>query len=205
MSDAREVVLGRIRAALADRPQPSAAVLPGIPPAPADPVAQFAERAGEYRAAVHRVDQAGVSALVAEICAAHGARLLAVPQDLPQAWLPPGVERTSDATVAALDRVDGVLTGCAAAIAETGTIVLDGGPGQGIRALTLVPDLHICIVPAELVCASVSGAFQRVDPSVRERRAPLTLISGPSATSDIELSRVEGVHGPRRLEIVIAG
>ena len=205
MSDAREVVLGRIRAALSDRPQPSAAVLPGIPPAPADPVAQFAERAGEYRAAVHRVDQAGVSALVAEICAAHGARLVAVPQDLPQAWLPPGVERTSDATVAALDRVDGVLTGCAAAIAETGTIVLDGGPGQGIRALTLVPDLHICIVPAELVCASVSGAFQRVDSSVRERRAPLTLISGPSATSDIELSRVEGVHGPRRLEIVIAG
>ena len=203
MSDAREVVLGRIRAALSDRPQPSAAVLPRIPPAPADPVAQFAERAGEYRAAVHRVDQAGVSALVAEICAAHGARLVAVPQDLPQAWLPPGVERTSDATVAALDRVDGVLTGCAAAIAETGTIVLDGGPGQGIRALTLVPDLHICIVPAELVCASVSGAFQRVDPSVRERRAPLTLISGPSATSDIELSRVEGVHGPRRLEIVI--
>ena len=204
MSDAREVVLGRIRAALSDRPQPSAAVLPRIPPAPADPVAQFAERAGEYRAAVHRVDQAGVSALVAEICAAHGARLLAVPQDLPQAWLPPGVERTSDAMVAALDRVDGVLTGCAAAIAETGTIVLDGGPGQGIRALTLVPDLHICIVPAELVCASVSGAFQQVDSSVRERRAPLTLISGPSATSDIELSRVEGVHGPRRLEIVIA-
>jgi L-lactate dehydrogenase complex protein LldG len=205
MSDAREVVLGRIRAALSDRPQPSAVVLPRIPLATADPVAQFAERAGEYHAAVHRVDQAGVSALVAEICAAHGARLLAVPRDLPQAWLPSGVEGTSDATVATLDRVDGVLTGCAAAIAETGTIVLDGGPGQGIRALTLVPNLHICIVPAELVCASVSEAFQRVEPSVRERRAPLTLISGPSATSDIELSRVEGVHGPRRLEIVIAG
>ena len=145
-------------------------VLPPTPPAPADPVALFAERAGEYRAAVHRVDQAGVAALVAEICAAHGARRLAVPQDLPEAWLPPGVEATGDATVSALDRVDGVLTGCAAAIAETGTIVLDGGPGQGIRALTLVPDLHICVVPAELVCASVSEAFQRVEPSVR--RAP---------------------------------
>jgi L-lactate dehydrogenase complex protein LldG len=152
---------------------------------------------------VRRVDQAGVAALVAEICAAHGARRLAVPQDLPKAWLPAGVETTGDATVPALDRVDGVLTGCAAAIAETGTIVLDGGPGQGIRALTLVPDLHICIVSAELVCASVSEAFQRVQASVRQRRAPLTLISGPSATSDIELSRVEGVHGPRRLEIVI--
>jgi L-lactate dehydrogenase complex protein LldG len=196
-------VLGRIRAALADRPQPSAAVTPAASPAPADPVALFAERAGEYRAAVRRVDQAGVAALVAEICAAHGARRLAVPQDLPKAWLPAGVETTGDATVPALDRVDGVLTGCAAAIAETGTIVLDGGPGQGIRALTLVPDLHICIVSAELVCASVSEAFQRVQASVRQRRAPLTLISGPSATSDIELSRVEGVHGPRRLEIVI--
>jgi L-lactate dehydrogenase complex protein LldG len=203
MSDSREVVLGRIRAALADRPQPSAAVTPAASPAPADPVALFAERAGEYRAAVRRVDQAGVAALVAEICAAHGARRLAVPQDLPKAWLPAGVETTGDATVPALDRVDGVLTGCAAAIAETGTIVLDGGPGQGIRALTLVPDLHICIVSAELVCASVSEAFQRVQASVRQRRAPLTLISGPSATSDIELSRVEGVHGPRRLEIVI--
>jgi L-lactate dehydrogenase complex protein LldG len=203
MSDAREVVLSRIRAALADRPQPSAAVLPPTQPGPADPVALFAERAGAYRAAVHRVDRADVAAQVAEICAGHGARRLAVPHDLPEGWLPPGVEATGDATVSALDRVDGVLTGCAAAIAETGTIVLDGGPGQGIRALTLVPDLHICVVPAELVCVSVSEAFQRVEPSVRRRRAPLTLISGPSATSDIELSRVEGVHGPRRLEVVI--
>jgi L-lactate dehydrogenase complex protein LldG len=203
VSDAREVVLSRIRAALADRPQPSAAVLPPTQPGPADPVALFAERAGAYRAAVHRVDRADVAARVTEICAAHCARRLAVPHDLPEGWLPPDVEATGDATVSALDRVDGVLTGCAAAIAETGTIVLDGGPGQGIRALTLVPDLHICVVPAELVCVSVSEAFQRVEPSVRRRRAPLTLISGPSATSDIELSRVEGVHGPRRLEIVI--
>jgi L-lactate dehydrogenase complex protein LldG len=204
MSDAREVVLGRIRAALADRPRPSPAVLPPTPPARADAVALFAKRAGEYRAAVHRVDRAGVAALVAEICAAHGVRCLAVAQDLPSAWLPPAVEVTADAAVSALDRVDGVLTGCAAAIAETGTIVLDGGPGQGIRALTLVPDLHICVVLAELVWGSVAEAFQRVEPAVRQRRAPLTLISGPSATSDIELSRVEGVHGPRRLEIVIA-
>jgi L-lactate dehydrogenase complex protein LldG len=204
MSDAREVVLGRIRAALADLPQPSPPVLPPAPPSPADPVALFAERAGEYRAAVHRVGRAGVAALVAEICDAHGARRLAVPLDLPEGWLPPGVEATGDGTVSALDGVDGVLTSCAAAIAETGTIVLDGGPGQGIRAMTLVPDLHICVVPEQLVCASVSEAFVRMAPSVRERRAPLTLISGPSATSDIELSRVEGVHGPRRLEIVIA-
>src|SRR6185437_8176827 len=91
--------------------------VPPTPPAPADPVALFAERAGEYRAAVHRVSRAGVAALVAETCAAHGARRLAVPRDLPEGWLPPGVEATGDATVPALDRVDGVLTGCAAASA----------------------------------------------------------------------------------------
>ena len=156
MSDAREVVLGRIRAALADRPQPSAAVLPPTPPAPADPVALFAERAGEYRArrAPRRLRPPSPRWSPRS-----------APRTVPAVWpcrricrragCRPAWSATGDATVSALDRVDGVLTGCAAAIAETGTIVLDGGPGQGIRALTLVPDLHICIVPAELVCASV--------------------------------------------------
>ena len=199
MSDAREVVLGRVRAALSDRPQPSAAVLPPTPPAPADPVALFAERAGEYRAAVHRVGRAGVAALVAEICAAHGARRLAVPQDLPEAWLPPGVEATGDATVLALDRVDGVLTGCAAAIAETGTIVLDGRERSGRRALTLVPDLHVCLVQRAHVVATVSEAIRALEGT----RGPFTFVSGPSATSDIELDRVEGVHGPRELDVVL--
>jgi L-lactate dehydrogenase complex protein LldG len=101
-----------------------------------------------------------------------------------------------------LDELDGALTGCALAIAETGTIVLDGGPFQGRRALTLVPDYHLCLVPEQAIVELVPEAVERLQPAVREGR-PLTLISGPSATSDIELNRVEGVHGPRTLHVVM--
>jgi L-lactate dehydrogenase complex protein LldG len=142
---------------------------------------------------------------VSEILARHDARRVAVPGDLPAAWRPSGVELVDDpATAAQLDDLDGVITGSALAIAETGTIALDAGAGQGARALTLVPDLHICVVDSERIVGTVPEAVELLGRSVAERRAPLTLISGPSATSDIELSRVEGVHGPRRLEIVIA-
>jgi L-lactate dehydrogenase complex protein LldG len=101
-----------------------------------------------------------------------------------------------------LDRLDGALTGCALAIAETGTVVLDGGPGQGRRALTLVPDLHLCVVEEERVVGIVPEAVAALEDAVRDGR-PLTFVSGPSATSDIELSRVEGVHGPRTLVMVL--
>ncbi|MEU6234031.1 LUD domain-containing protein, partial [Kitasatospora sp. NPDC047058] len=158
----------------------------------------------DYRAKVHRCTPAGLPARVAALLAARGARTVAVPADLPAAWLAAaaGVAAvTDDGTLTAteLDRTDSVLTGCALAIAETGTLVLDAGPAQGRRLLTLVPDHHICVVlaPGQVV-ASVPLALPRLDPS-----RPQTWISGPSATSDIELDRVEGVHGPRTLEVVL--
>ena len=205
MSAARDEILARVRAALADRPQPQAPVRDYRRSGGAELVALFAERAGEYRARVHRCGRGDVATVVGEILARHDARRVAVPGDLPAAWRPSGVELVDDpATAAQLDDLDGVITGSALAIAETGTIALDAGAGQGARALTLVPDLHVCVVDSERIVATVPEAVELLGRSVAERRAPLTLISGPSATSDIELSRVEGVHGPRRLEIVIA-
>jgi iron-sulfur cluster protein len=205
---ARGAILARIRAALADHPAPGE-----VPrdyrrsdERPRDElVALFAERVGEYRATVRRADAGELPALLGELCAEAGARRLAVPTDLPAAWRPEGVELVPDTGLSAreLDGLDGALTGCALAIAETGTIVLDGGRGQGRRALTLVPDYHLCVVAAADVVALVPEAVERLEPAARAAR-PLTFVSGPSATSDIELNRVEGVHGPRTLHIVIA-
>jgi L-lactate dehydrogenase complex protein LldG len=123
---------------------------------------------------------------------------------VPGEWVPEGVEALAGEALSAasLDGVDAALTGCAVAIAETGTIVLDGGPLSGPRALTLVPDRHVCVVGADAVVGTVPEAFERLEEAVRAGRA-LTFVSGPSATSDIELSRVEGVHGPRVLDVVL--
>jgi L-lactate dehydrogenase complex protein LldG len=156
----------------------------------------FVDRVEDYRARVHRVAPADVAATVAALAAGR----LVVPAGFPEQWLT-GVDVVPDLpslSAAELDALDGVVTSCALAIAETGTIVLDGGPGQGRRALTLVPDHHVVVVRAEQVVATVPQANARLD-----ARRPQTWISGPSATSDIELQRVEGVHGPRLLDVVL--
>jgi iron-sulfur cluster protein len=205
--DARDAMLARIRAAIAD----------AAPPAEEPPsyrtedsrsrdeiVTVFAERVAEYRATVHRVAAGDVAARAAAICADHGAARLGVPAGLPAEWRPEGVELVDDddLTAGELDGLDGAITGCAVAIAETGTFVLDGGPGQGRRALSLVPDLHVCVVRSEQVVGLVPEAVGRLEEAVHDGR-PLTFVSGPSATSDIELNRVEGVHGPRILHVVL--
>jgi L-lactate dehydrogenase complex protein LldG len=200
-------MLARVRRALGEAPD-----VPEVPRAYrgvgeariADPVALFCERVAEYEATVHRVAPGDVAALVAERARALGARRLAMPSELP--WRPEGLELVADdppLSARALDGVDGVLTGCALAIADTGTIVLDGAGTSGRRALSLVPDLHLCVVGAAQVVAGVPDAIAALAGAIAQGR-PLTLVSGPSATSDIELRRVEGVHGPRTLEVIVA-
>ena len=223
MSDAREEVLCRIRAALNDgdatRQAPGTGAGTSAAPAgtrtpvrdaaevaPRALAALFRERVEDYRATVSAVPVADAPAAVAAILARHGARRVIAPAGLASELLPADVLAVPGdlaATYSELDAVDGVITACALAIAETGTLVLDGGPDQGPRVLTLLPDLHVCLVRSEQIVATVPEAIEAVGPAVAGRRAPITFISGPSATSDIELQRVEGVHGPRRLEVVL--
>ena len=207
---ARDEMLARIRtaigAAAAPAPEPAAAPDPGyrvrgdLDGAPLLDLLE--ERLTDYRASVRRTTGAGLAAAVRAALAERGARRVLVPAGLDLPALPPGVETVPDDGLAAqdLDGLDGVVTGAAVAIAVTGTIVLDGSPGQGRRAVTLVPDYHLCIVHAAQVVELVPEAIARLAPSADR---PLTWISGPSATSDIELSRVEGVHGPRTLEVIL--
>jgi L-lactate dehydrogenase complex protein LldG len=206
---ARDEVLARIRGALG-----AGVVAPEVPRAyrragttgePGSPeiVARFCERVAEYRATVTRIAAADLAQTVAQLCRERGARRIAVPPNRPD--LGSGVEAVVDdppLSPQALDQLDGVLTGCALAIAETGTIVLDGGERSGRRALTLVPDWHLCVVEAGSVVAGVPDAVAALVDAPREGR-PITLVSGPSATSDIELDRVEGVHGPRTLDVLV--
>jgi L-lactate dehydrogenase complex protein LldG len=167
-------------------------------------VERFAPRVAEYRATVRQVSAHDLPAAVGAALQARGVRRLVVPADLPEAWLPAGIEilRDEQLSAADLDASDGVLTGCAAGIAETGTIILDGGARQGRRAITLVPDYHLCVVEEAQIVALVPEAIALLHDAAKQGR-PITLISGPSATSDIELNRVEGVHGPRTLDVLI--
>lgn len=162
---------------------------------PAD-VDLFVARVEDYRAVVVRCASDDVEAQVADALP-QGARAV-VPDGLP--WRVPGAVTDDQLSALQLDDVDAVVTAATVGIAETGTIVLSHGPGQGRRALTLVPDLHVCVVRADQVVADVPDAFAMLDPD-----RPTTWVSGPSATSDIELDRVEGVHGPRRLHVIVVG
>jgi L-lactate dehydrogenase complex protein LldG len=173
-------------------------------------IEHFAENVAEYEAAVHRVSEADLKEAITEACRRRGARRLVIPPGLPEGWVPDGVEALRDdtgtqLTKEELDESDGVLTGCALGIAQSGTIVLDAGEGQGRRALTLLPDYHLCVVRKEQIVGLVPEAFARLADAVKREGRAVTFISGPSATSDIELDRVEGVHGPRTLEVLIAG
>lgn len=165
----------------------------------------FCERVGDYRADVRRIAASDLPEAISTVCAAQGARLIAAPAGLPSAWRNPQFPFVAaDAmTAQELDLLDGVVTGCTVAIAETGTIVLTAGAREGRRALTLIPDLHICVVEAEQIVELVPEGMSRIAELVRAERRPVTMISGPSATSDIELSRVEGVHGPRNLAVLV--
>ena len=203
---ARDAVLGRVRAALG-----GGAAVPEVPrdyrgagqAADADVVAKFCERAADYRANVRRVRASELPDAIAAACAARGARRLVVPPGGP-ANIKGLALHADDPALAAreLDGFDGVLTGCALAIAETGTIVLDAGPRSGRRAISLVPDYHVCVVEEAAIVPNVPDAVFLLKEAAADGR-PITLVSGPSATSDIELDRVEGVHGPRTLDVLV--
>ncbi|NMR30651.1 LUD domain-containing protein [Crystallibacter degradans] len=208
---ARDEILGRVRAALKDSPQ-----VPQVPrgyraTSGLDEKALIellVDRLVDYKAQVAVVDAAEVPTRIAALLV--GAQSYVVPAGLDSGWLA-GVEyepadgrrhldsAATPLTVAELDGIDAVVTGSAVAVAETGTIILDGSPSQGRRAISLVPDHHICVVKATDIAGILPEALRRIDGT-----RPLTMISGPSATSDIELERVEGVHGPRKLDVIIA-
>jgi L-lactate dehydrogenase complex protein LldG len=217
MSDAKQVMLERIRNAIRDVPvtERSEDVLVNrtyrSSTGHSNLLELTAERIAEYRARVEIVTTDQLASSIQASLERQGIKRLIVPHDLPEDWKPNGFELLEESTCllehsdlehSDLERADGVLTGCTLAIAETGTLVLDHARGQGRRALTLIPDFHLCVLLESQIVDNLPAAMKVLEPSILAGR-PLTFISGPSATSDIELSRVEGVHGPRTLEVLI--
>ncbi|MGW2180436.1 LutC/YkgG family protein [Streptomyces sp. NPDC001732] len=206
MTTARDTVLGRIKDALALAPARDVTVPRAYRTGRTLPddarLALFTDRLVDYRATVHTCTTDRTAQVLAEVLRERGARRIGVPAGLDERWLDAydGEVQQDSGTVPAprLGELDGVVTASAVSCAETGTIFLDGSPDQGRRALSLVPDLHVCVVDLSTVEVGVPEAVARLVPG-----RPTTLISGPSATSDIELERVEGVHGPRTLAVVI--
>ncbi len=217
MASAKETILWRIRRATRDVPEDErpedVSVERGYrreDDAPREEIVErFAERAAEYEATVRRVRADELPGAIEEALRRRGVKRLVVPPYLPKEWIPEGVETLRDAarprlTKEELDGSDGVLTGCALGIAQTGTIVLGSGRAQGRRALTLLPDYHLCVIREDQIVGLVPEAFAKLEETVKGEGRAITFISGPSATSDIELDRVEGVHGPRTLEVLLA-
>jgi len=205
VSDAREAILSRVRAAVGDagdvpfvRTYRRSGSLSGEAL-----VELFCQRAGDYRAQVRRIGASEVRATIDQTLENRAARRICIPPDLPADWRPGGVELIEDTALghAELDATDGVLTGATMAVAQTGTIILSGAPAEGRRALTLIPDLHVCVVGEQQIVELLPQAIAAI---AGARTRPITFISGPSATSDIELRRVEGVHGPRDLVVLVA-
>lgn len=206
MSAAREEILGRVRRALADVPPGDEVDVPReYRDTQGGSLDRFVERLRDYGAGVRLVDAGGVAAAMAEACAARGVQRIAVPPDFPDDWRPPGIEVVVDEGLspAELEAIGAAATAAALGIAETGTVVLDAGEGQGRRLLSLVPDVHVCVLRAGQVVDGVPAAIRQVAKGLRETRRPVTFISGPSATVDIEFQRVEGVHGPRQVDVIV--
>ncbi len=203
---ARDEILGRIRAAQVAAPAPGAPSYRRTWDVPdTERLRRLEERLRAYGVTVLRAGVAEIATTAERRLGERGIATLVVPRDLPADWRPRAPAPVADVAQGPreLDRFAGVMTGCAVAIAETGTIVLDDGPGQGRRAITLIPDYYLCVVRAEQVVGIVPEAVVRLRDAAFAGR-PITFISGPSATADIELDRVAGVHGPRTLDVILA-
>jgi len=216
MSNSKLEIMNRIKSALDDRhssEKPGDITIPRTYRRTAKlPIESllnlFVERVADYKATVQVIDHGSVISSIENICSQKNLSKVVIDGSLSSDFRPSNVELFEDQpsqllSYAELDSMDAVLTTCAVAVAETGTIALDAGDGQGRRVLSLIPDVHICIVKQEQIVEIIPEAFQMLKKSVEKEGRPITLISGPSATSDIELNRVEGVHGPRILEVLV--
>jgi L-lactate dehydrogenase complex protein LldG len=209
--EARSLILARIRGVLGDRPDASAeyddiarSYRQGPSLDRAQRIGLFAERLEHYQVGVYRCAGAAIAATIREVLARRGRTQLLVPAGVRAEWLPADLQAVEDRQLdhATIDRIEGVLTGCTLAIASTGTIVLRHQNGEGRRVLTLVPDYHLCVVFEDQIVQTVPEAIRQLAAS---NPALVTTISGPSATADIEMTRIRGVHGPRTLDVVLAG
>ncbi len=211
MTSAREQILTRIRSAIPTGERPAARDVHNAVARQYSRVGQlqrepllelFEERLRDYEAGVYRCSEGEIARTIATVLAARAKNGLVIPSSVPRSWLSPNLSFLADDGLcySALDKVPGVLTGCSAAVALSGTVILVHTPEDGRRALTLIPDYHLCVVFADQVSETLPEALGKLQD---QAAMPITTISGPSATSDIEMTRVKGVHGPRVLDVIL--